>query len=213
MTTNTVRGLARRPTSGARRANVWMRVCVIVAVVAASLWAIWPPQQRIKLGLDLNGGVHLVLRVKPDSARATSPATRNDTVDQALHTIERRVNELGVAEAARRALQPGRSDSRAASGRDRRRAREADHQVHRAVAADARRARALSDPRVPPRPATRGSRPETSKCCPARPPSPRTPRRRSSIVVQKDAGRCRQRPARRPARRPTSSTGQPWRSR
>ena len=74
---------------------VWKRVLVVVVVVVASLWAIYPLDRKIKLGLDLNGGVHLVLRVKPRTANAM----RDDTVQQALHTIERRVNELGVAEA------------------------------------------------------------------------------------------------------------------
>ena len=75
-------------------AGIWKRALVIVVVVLASLWAIYPPDEKIKLGLDLNGGVHLVLRVKP----RTASAMRSDTVEQAMHTIERRVNELGVAE-------------------------------------------------------------------------------------------------------------------
>ena len=79
----------------AAMSGVWKRVLVVVVVVVASLWAIYPPDRKIKLGLDLNGGVHLVLRVKPRTANAM----RGDTVQQALHTIERRVNELGVAEA------------------------------------------------------------------------------------------------------------------
>ncbi len=79
----------------AAMSGVWKRVLVVVVVVVASLWAIYPPDSKIKLGLDLNGGVHLVLRVKPRTANAM----RSDTVEQALHTIERRVNELGVAEA------------------------------------------------------------------------------------------------------------------
>ena len=74
--------------------GAWKRVLVVVAVAAASLWAIYPPDEKIKLGLDLNGGVQLVLRVKP----GTGNDTRSDTVQQALHIIERRVNELGVAE-------------------------------------------------------------------------------------------------------------------
>ena len=82
------------PGSSRRLSGVWKRVLVVVAVVAASLWAIYPPDERIKLGLDLNGGVQLVLRVKPGTANDR----RSDTVQQALHIIERRVNELGVAE-------------------------------------------------------------------------------------------------------------------
>ena len=143
------------------------RVLLIIAVVASSLWSLYPPGKTIKLGLDLNGGVQLVLRVDTDdglraetvataerlretlkssgqnaaievttptefvvtgiqdaaalqSAAASSEAgferiaesgrflfrmqtsataqLREETMQQALETIERRVNELGVAE-------------------------------------------------------------------------------------------------------------------
>jgi protein-export membrane protein SecD/preprotein translocase SecF subunit len=80
--------------------SVRKRLLIIGAVVAMSLWAIYPPRQTIKLGLDLNGGVHLVLRVKTDDALKQQPgATADEIVEQSLRTIERRVNELGVAEA------------------------------------------------------------------------------------------------------------------
>ena len=167
MRTNTRRlDSSRRP--WAALSSVRKRVLLIAAVVALSLWAIYPPAETIKLGLDLKGGVHLVLRVKTDDALrmetqatverlrtaltearitftslevtsstefraqgieddaafrgvsreadtrfdrvsangghtfrlrpATANEIRRDTVEQALHTIERRVNELGVAE-------------------------------------------------------------------------------------------------------------------
>jgi SecD/SecF fusion protein len=80
--------------------SVRKRLVIIVAVVFACLWAIVPPREKIKLGLDLNGGVHLVLRVKTDKALQLNPQlTAEDLVEQARQTIERRVNELGVSEA------------------------------------------------------------------------------------------------------------------
>lgn len=147
------------------------KLLAIAAVVAIGAWAIYPPNQKIRLGLDLKGGVHLVLRVQTDdalrletetsmtrlrdelvkaggagvTATAMSPTDfqlagvaadqdgvlrqaateveatfnresgaagtyvfrmkanianqiRQETVDQAIRTIERRVNELGVTE-------------------------------------------------------------------------------------------------------------------
>jgi preprotein translocase subunit SecD len=144
------------------------RLTIIVAVIALSVWAFVPPAEKVNLGLDLKGGVHLVLRVQTDDAlkletettaerlrdtltrtgvqfakveatrvdqfriegiqddAAVRDATadieatfdresgagastytikpnianqlRQETVSQALETIERRVNELGVAE-------------------------------------------------------------------------------------------------------------------
>ena len=147
------------------------RVLAILAVVVIGAWAVYPPKDKVRLGLDLKGGVHLVLRVQTDDAlrletetsmnrlredlvtagasgvvaTAASPSEfqivgvppehdatlrqaateveltynresgvagtyvfrmkpnianqiRQETVDQAIRTIERRVNELGVAE-------------------------------------------------------------------------------------------------------------------
>jgi protein-export membrane protein SecD/preprotein translocase SecF subunit len=150
---------------GARTRN---RALVIIGVIALSLWMLYPIRESLKLGLDLNGGVQLVLRAKTDEAlllqtqaaaerlRTTltdarvafsavevvsatafrvdgigdgpalnraadeaapayermpaggsytfglpervASALRHDIVDQALHTVDRRANELGVAE-------------------------------------------------------------------------------------------------------------------
>lgn len=150
--------------------NLRWKILTILAVVGLSIFAFYPPGEKVKLGLDLKGGVHLVLRVVTDDAlrleaqtsadrvveqlkaanipvtatvvnatsftvtvppdhdaafrastalveldpnyeRASGAGTytftlrpniavnlREDTVNQALQTIERRVNELGVAE-------------------------------------------------------------------------------------------------------------------
>jgi preprotein translocase subunit SecD len=149
--------------------NLRWKLLVIVGVVALAIYAFYPPDQKIRLGLDLKGGVHLVLRVQTEDAvrletettadrlreqmKATVPEAtvtivsptefrvenvpadkdqafrqlltdvelsynrtsgagvytfalrpniavqlRDESVTQALQTIERRVNELGVAE-------------------------------------------------------------------------------------------------------------------
>jgi len=151
--------------------NLRWKLVVIFAVVALAVFSFYPPGEKVHLGLDLKGGVHLVLRVQTDDAlkletqttadrlaeqlKEKSVATsgyvvngptsftfngvapdqdatfrgnltevevnydrsssaggsytftlkpnivvqlREDTVNQALQTIERRVNELGVAE-------------------------------------------------------------------------------------------------------------------
>ena len=148
--------------------NVRMRLSLTVAVIALAVLAFYPPSTKVNLGLDLKGGVHLVLKVQTDDAlrseteitseRLRDTLTRNnvqfsnievsaadefrisgvtddsglrdatadvettfnrdssggvytfkikpnianqlrdEAVTQALQTIERRVNELGVAE-------------------------------------------------------------------------------------------------------------------
>ena len=148
-----------------------IKFLIIVGVISLSIWSFYPPGEKVKLGLDLKGGVHLVLRVHTDDAlrieteltverlretlaegglevgslSVTSPTEflveevqpdqdqafrqaasddseavfnrssgagnytysmkpnianqlREEAVAQALQTIERRVNELGVAE-------------------------------------------------------------------------------------------------------------------
>lgn len=150
--------------------NLRWKIIVILAVVVVAVYAFYPPQEKVHLGLDLKGGVHLVLRVQTDDALKLEVQTtadrlveqlkakninvtatidgatgftingvtpdqdatfrgnltevetnydrssgtggsysftlkpnivvqlREDTVNQALQTIERRVNELGVSE-------------------------------------------------------------------------------------------------------------------
>jgi preprotein translocase subunit SecD len=148
--------------------NLRWKLILIVSVIGLAVWAFYPPQQKVNLGLDLKGGVHLVMRVRTDAAlqietettverlrdslsragvqymklEVTGPTSfvvegiqndqafrqaaveadtvfarssgagsytytmrpnianqlREEAVNQALQTIERRVNELGVAE-------------------------------------------------------------------------------------------------------------------
>jgi preprotein translocase subunit SecD len=47
---------------------LWLRVGIVLAVIAVSLWYVYPPRQKINLGLDLQGGIHLVLAVDVDKA-------------------------------------------------------------------------------------------------------------------------------------------------
>jgi preprotein translocase subunit SecD len=70
--------------------NVRWRVLVVLAVVALSVWSVYPIRDRIKLGLDLKGGVHLVLRVHTDDALRLETET----------ALERMRSELAKAGAA-----------------------------------------------------------------------------------------------------------------
>jgi len=62
-------------------------------------------QGRLKLGLDLQGGVSFTLKVDPTGAESgekgagdKSSVSRSDMVNQALQVMEQRVNQFGVAE-------------------------------------------------------------------------------------------------------------------
>ncbi|HSE94692.1 MAG TPA: protein translocase subunit SecD [Methylomirabilota bacterium] len=47
---------------------LWARLGIVLTVIAVSAWYVYPPRQRINLGLDLQGGIHLVLGVDVDKA-------------------------------------------------------------------------------------------------------------------------------------------------
>src|SRR5512143_3417216 len=66
--------------------NLRWRILLIVVIVGACLWAIIPPSQKIRLGLDLKGGVHLVLRVQTDDALSLETST---AADRAREEIEK----------------------------------------------------------------------------------------------------------------------------
>ncbi len=51
---------------------LWLRIAVVVAVMAAAAWYLYPPRKAINLGLDLQGGIHLVLGVDVDKALASA---------------------------------------------------------------------------------------------------------------------------------------------
>src|SRR4026207_2126975 len=66
--------------------NLQWRIGLIVAVIGLSIWAFVPPEQKVKLGLDLKGGVHLVLRVKTDDALKVETDT---TVERLRDSLSR----------------------------------------------------------------------------------------------------------------------------
>jgi preprotein translocase subunit SecD len=65
------------------------RIVVILAVIGLSIWSFYPPQEKVNLGLDLRGGVHLVLRVQTDDA------LRLET-DTTVERLRERLNTAGI---------------------------------------------------------------------------------------------------------------------
>ncbi len=66
--------------------NVRWKLILIVVVVALSIFSFYPPSQKVNLGLDLKGGVHLVLRVQTDDALRLETET---TVERLRDTLTR----------------------------------------------------------------------------------------------------------------------------
>ncbi len=59
-------------------------VVIVVVIALAALWA-YPPEEKISLGLDLQGGMHMVLQVETDDAIR---AETDNTIDGVLRDLE-----------------------------------------------------------------------------------------------------------------------------
>ncbi|HUP02000.1 MAG TPA: protein translocase subunit SecD [Gemmatimonadota bacterium] len=105
------------------RKKLQIRWAILAVSALTALWYLWPsirlysmsPAEReameqadpsaweslkgraIKLGLDLQGGMHLVLELD-ESERAFTDEERRDAVDRALEIIRNRVDQFGVSE-------------------------------------------------------------------------------------------------------------------
>ena len=59
--------------------RLWLRVGLVVLVFVASIWYLYPPKHSINLGLDLQGGIHLMLGVEVDKYVASQTSVRPRT--------------------------------------------------------------------------------------------------------------------------------------
>jgi preprotein translocase subunit SecD len=80
--------------------NLWGRCSIVAVVLAASLWYLYPPGKTINLGLDLQGGIHLVLGVDVDKYIATQTERGAEDLKAALErkgVAVKRVAREGLA--------------------------------------------------------------------------------------------------------------------
>jgi SecD/SecF fusion protein len=75
--------------------NYKWKVLLIIGLVAFSLWKVYPPSQTINLGLDLQGGVQLLLQVDMDKVPEEA---RKDVTARVAEIIRNRIDEFGVKE-------------------------------------------------------------------------------------------------------------------
>ena len=66
--------------------NLRWKLLIILGVIALSVFAFYPLDQKVRLGLDLKGGVHLVLRVQTDDALRLETETTADRLREQLKT-------------------------------------------------------------------------------------------------------------------------------
>jgi preprotein translocase subunit SecD len=79
--------------------RIWLRVGLVVLVLAISLWYLYPLKSSINLGLDLQGGIHLMLGVEVDKYVASQTERAAEDLKSAL---ERK--GVGVKRVAREGL-------------------------------------------------------------------------------------------------------------
>ena len=75
--------------------NLTWRILLILGILVVSLWSLYPIQEKINLGLDLQGGMHLVLKV--DTTGFTQKQAE-DATERALEIIRNRIDQFGVKE-------------------------------------------------------------------------------------------------------------------
>jgi SecD/SecF fusion protein len=71
------------------------KVLGVLAIAAISIWLAYPFQDKLRLGLDLRGGMQLTLQVETGKIPVDS---RDDLLERVLEIIRNRIDEFGVQE-------------------------------------------------------------------------------------------------------------------
>ncbi len=77
--------------------KLWLKIGMILLLVGLCAYYSFPLEKRINLGLDLKGGMHLLLKV--DTSHLTGSA-KEDAADRAIEVIRNRIDEFGVRETS-----------------------------------------------------------------------------------------------------------------
>jgi len=72
------------------------RFFIILVVIAGCIASVIPVNKRINLGLDLKGGMHLILKVQNENLPTAQ--AREDAVLRSMEVLRNRIDGLGVAE-------------------------------------------------------------------------------------------------------------------
>ena len=78
------------------------KILVIIGATLAGLYSMWPPSQKLKLGIDLSGGTILVYEVARDNQ------TRAVNMDELIAALKKRADPEGVKEIPIRQIGGGR---------------------------------------------------------------------------------------------------------
>ncbi len=70
-----------------------LAMTLMLLLVVSSIVTIWPPQKKIALGLDIQGGTSFLIRLKGGDKEVTK-----GMLDQAVEVIRKRIDTFGVSE-------------------------------------------------------------------------------------------------------------------
>ncbi|MCK5260488.1 MAG: protein translocase subunit SecD, partial [Candidatus Omnitrophica bacterium] len=71
------------------------RLFVVFGVILAALFFTFPVEKHINLGLDLEGGMHLILEVDTEELSANE---KKDVVERAIEILRNRIDKIGASE-------------------------------------------------------------------------------------------------------------------
>lgn len=77
--------------------KLFYKIAFILGVLGISLYFAFPLDKRINLGLDLQGGMHLLLKV--DTTKLSGQA-KLDAADRAVEVVRNRIDQFGVRETS-----------------------------------------------------------------------------------------------------------------
>ena len=84
----------KKPVRTKERRNIWLLV-ISALLIIGSIILFTPPQDKITQGLDIRGGLSVVLSANPDEGQEVT----TEDMELARTIIENRVNALGASEA------------------------------------------------------------------------------------------------------------------
>ena len=77
------------------KTQFYVKFGIIILVIGICFYLIYPPEKKLKKGLDLQGGIHVVLEIEKEGVEEKS---LSDLTERALEIIRNRVDALGVTE-------------------------------------------------------------------------------------------------------------------
>ena len=74
--------------------NLKVKFAIILGLTALCAWEVWPPQKKIKLGIDLEGGTSLLYQI---DTTGYTPSPGNTAAQEMIRILQQRIDPAGNA--------------------------------------------------------------------------------------------------------------------